>query len=94
MGSLKSPKNTILEWFLKASRSGRDQMTVPPYIQELSCGCKREVNQKLFTIIQCSDGCWKHYGCKVLDLPKTDLHCRFENWDAVKNSKVVVFGKR
>ncbi|MFA6585546.1 MAG: hypothetical protein WCS86_00065 [Candidatus Paceibacterota bacterium] len=54
---------TLEEWFVRATRSGRSYLTVPPYINELLCGCKREKGEKEFTLCY-TQNVWKHNGCK------------------------------
>lgn len=81
MDNLKPKKQrTILEWFLNAVKSKRNQMTVPLHIVELSCGCKRKEDDKPFTIRQSNSGYWKHGDCdRILEeLPRTDLY--YKSW--------------
>lgn len=75
MENLKPKKeHALLEWFEKAVRSGRNQMTVPPHIVKLSCGCERKADDKPFAIVQSYDGYWGHCGKSLKDLPKTEWH--------------------
>ncbi len=65
-------KKSLLEWYPGAVKSGRTQLTVPPNVTQLSCGCKRETTDPEFEI-QCVPGMpWIHCGYKCwkpLDLP-------------------------
>ena len=66
-------KKSLHEWYPGAVKSGRTQLTVPPNVIELSCGCKRETTDPEFEA-RCVPGMpWVHCGYRgclsPLDLP-------------------------
>lgn len=73
---------TLEKWFPKATKSGRNHLTVPPCITELSCGHTREVSDPVPFYIRKSKEGWRHCtvinsgvpDCgAVLDLPFVDV---------------------
>ena len=54
-------KQNLQEWFVGATKSGRDFLTIPPRFTEIPCGCRRELSSKSFNLRLTKDG-WVHEG--------------------------------